>query len=641
MKFIRKLVLISFALLPSLTVAPPPVGNPQEITRTLQESVDEVRSDGTRDLLGLLGQAAEHDGYETSAGSNVVPLQSYGHLPSFPEPEPGPVSFVHSQYVPSSFPNPSQHPFPVQYSYIPALVYQPVVHLPTFHATGPLLPHDVRLHAPIYPQNIHFEHGLPLFDLLDRSRQSKVAVDYSFHPPSARETMPFSRDEHSVFQSSSATDAAASGTRVSATDVNEHRTAKATSSSHGKTTVPEDLPYFRNSWDLSARLYRESRSGQAKLKQKKYVGTDPLIQAQAVQDIEALDESNFKVVLHPDPEIDSFVDSLRMHPEEPSNAASGGGREGVSSKFVKQPNLLARTVFYNKMDVKQVNYQGQDGLRPLFLTHSIRPNFLLRRPTGGHLGVWEIGPSDDPNALGLYLRGFFPFPTLRFQQLDQHPAATGKSYYFWQDRPGSNEFPEGISLRIAAVNKIFRNAESKLPDDIPDTPELVQLQQTGQLQRVLKLSHLIPGRHLYAFQEHPETATLLNEWLSSAGRPKAVVQPIRLTEEQVNEFAANIAPYYRVKEEVKAIRIPGGMMYMLSYLKELAWLKQHLGPVLIVWKLGPNIQGKRLMIAEGIFRFDARRWSRLTPESVPGLSTFHFSYSTAQLPQATATTTHT
>jgi len=362
-------------------------------------------------------------------------------------------------------------------------------------------------------------------------------------------------------------------------------------------------------------------------------GSPTQIRSYAVWDPNFFSGARFQTILKEDPTISRFIEDLRL--SSPRGDKTGTPRdvrpEPLTPSELRDPNGIAKTTFYFRKAAKQVLYDGSRGTRSLFLTFIEGPRHASGKPVAGHVAVWEIGPLQEAGAVGLYLRGFYRFSAADFLALDRSEYFSGKTFWIMRLRTKGPQ----VQLNHLGIVQIPSHQTAGQPGRIsklPDHPEVKSLAQTGQLDRALSVGDLLHGRHLYVYQESPEFRSLLQYWKKAAFLSEDSFDPIPFTPDQLDNLAINMASHYRRPRPVKVIRLPNGEMYMLSFLKSVPWLQQHPQDVVAVWKMGPRIQNKRLMIAQGFFSVDPSMLSKMTPGTVPGLRDSTFQYNLAGLP---------
>lgn len=142
--------------------------------------------------------------------------------------------------------------------------------------------------------------------------------------------------------------------------------------------------------------------------QNQMSGADPLVRQIAVNNVESLSEGTFQLFEEEDPQVNNFVSSLRQteQTEQGLGVAETSRPVRLYSKFAQQPSALASTMFFHRKEAVQLLLKTLEGQRSLFVTYTAQPRWLPRSSTRGYIGIWEIAPSREPEALGLHFRGF-------------------------------------------------------------------------------------------------------------------------------------------------------------------------------------------------------------------------------------------
>ncbi|SPC60783.1 uncharacterized protein UHOD_01866 [Ustilago sp. UG-2017b] len=300
--------------------------------------------------------------------------------------------------------------------------------------------------------------------------------------------------------------------------------------------------------------------------------------------------------------------------------------------MARNPQRLINTVFWNTKVAKPITKQGLTGAKSLFFTYSVRPKFLQNRPEGGYLGAWHVGSADQEGCKSLFLHGFYPSDVQDFDAVAQHPRTNTERYRVWRNRRKHWNRESSFRLKFERIETQYGESERESPSQVLSgaerTPEIDTLLSTGQLASVLSGRQYIAGLHLYAYQVSPDIIDFLQKWKPVVGQRPNTLSLIPLTKDQIDNLSVNMSPTLRRRRLVKIIRHPDGERLMLQHNLSHTRMYQHTRPVLTVWKLGPFIQGRRLLIAKGFYDMTGEEWNRMTPRTIPGLLYSFFSYST-------------
>ncbi|SPO21643.1 uncharacterized protein UTRI_01128_B [Ustilago trichophora] len=624
-------LILAFALFcPSFGFPAPPTGVSERLGKGLADIAEAIHEDGARDRVESISRSTVQSRNEAGASSSHSQPQAQAFMDTGASAS-GSTSGVTHVFVPhySAY-------IPIQYSPVPVTFLHPATQRALHPSTNMLVHYEGQPH-------LLFAHQPTSVPIAARPVQA-VPAAYSQEARLATPSQPQGSDppfnlrapQHSARGQSFA--ATTSGTHTQRDNSQTGGSANAAGVVQGKPTLAEILPrHSQKKMKLSQRLWtsrmERERSRKGITEQSQMSGTDPLVRQTAVDNVESLSDSKFRLFEEEDPQVNTFISSLRRtkQPEQDSGVAETSRPVRPYSQNAQKPSLLASRTFFHRKQAVQLLLKTSEGQRSLFVTYVVRPSWMPPSPTQGYIGVWEIAPSLDPEALGLYLRGFFPFLPLDFEALENLPQATGMKYWFWKDRTKDAASLPTFNLYIAKVDPVMVTEPQEL-HHLQDIPEIQALEQSGQMQAVHLLSRTHMGRHNYAYMESPETVDLINQWKIAAGLVPTSFRPIPLTQEQIENISANMAPTYRNWRDVKVLANQNGELYMLSWIKKIPWLKQHRGAAVVVWKIGPVIDERRLLIAKGFYGLKKGEWERLTPENVPGLRYSRFQRGMAELP---------
>lgn len=637
-----KCIGIAFLLIRVLCVPTPPVGHAEDLGEEFVQAAEEssIFIPPEPPSQNLVNQHA-------STSSVTSPFQQSDSGPHWSSGAPA--FGLTAQDLYPSFHSEQGRYHPYQYGMIPTVIYHPIVVHPQQHHPGTsgsasLLP--VPFHSPFTPPGValapsnqhvhdlysqHFPYRTVWSQQLEGSSKTTQRLSPSSNVVGSPEQP--SQDLHDL--DSQPTDPLIS---LHAAGDDPQSILPAQSSISPMPLLPEQLLRDKG----MARDYRHrDRLQRGKLGRilierfdpESLDGTREQILHMAVEDPNFFSGAEFQTVLESDPKIDNFVQTLRQ-PE--SGEGSSRTSRDIEPVFLgndehDDPSSVARSTFYTRKEVKQVLYSDEHGVRSLFLTFAPGSRVVSGRLGAGQLGVWEIGPSQGQAAIGLYLRGIYrPFTATEFQQIERHSQATGRSFWFFLQR--TRHSGPILPYKLSIIQKI--DGPSFTPElmDLPEHPEIKSLVESGELAKALTVSKILYGRHLYVYQPTPALNRLIEEWKAAAGLPKYSFTRIIPTPEQIDNLATNMVRHYRRPRAVKVIRRPNGEMYMLNFAKHLGWLEQHRSDVVIVWKLGPAVQNKRLLIAEGFFDVKESEFEKMTADKIPGLHNSVFQYNLPGLP---------
>lgn len=627
----------------------------------LNEAAREVNEDGTLDLLESFTQGTAH----SSSSSNLGPTQHpIVHSEAFREHSASGYD-TYGQHAP--YQGELQQPSSYHYTYLPTVVYQPVLVPSTWQRFDPA----IATHT-VPPLHTH-----P--DLSEPGPSSFVSNHFSFHPQPHQPQLPHLREPTSSQGINPDSDNSGGRERFEidpdpqARAIHSHATSSiragkdldqdATRSSlASKAPLEADpfkevagrsssrpllpAPYLSKSKNFppNNRRYKQFPNSQKGIAERDRFdpelldGSDVQISRIAVHDPNFFSGAPFRFFVRTDPVVGSVIQGLRSSGHIASGKSGSSSRVDGPSQMVmriaKDPDAFVRRYFWLRKEAKQVLLQNEHGSRSLFLIFHSSSLYLPSRTTSKHVGVWEIGRSHEQGIPGLYFRGFYPFSASEFLSLEQHPEATGRSFWFTTNRLRTSKNDPYIALTVVKVKHDEAEPELTPEPEVLQHPDMQNLVQTGALGKAVSLHDLLPGKHSFMYQESPDTAELVSRWESAAGLPGDSFSPIQLTDAQVRDLSINSANNYRKTKPVKVVVEANGEMFMLTFFKELSWLTKPRKDVVSIWKIGPQVDGRRLMIGRGFFHIKPESFERLTPATIPGLRDASFHYNLAQLPGA-------
>ncbi|TKY84891.1 hypothetical protein EX895_005971 [Sporisorium graminicola] len=558
---------------------------------------------------------------------------------------------------PQSYLSPQGELTGFRYSYIPTIVYQPVL---VHHSAQYLDPATLRA----LPQGqipVGSRRGASV-----SSGMSHFGSSYPLAPPSApvprrvHPTLP--QSHHSMLEGAKAVEPragmssrvgemsndfeAGSSRGVQETEPHQHEVSLPTEPSATRPLLPVALlpntvrkRKQQRKPELSA-LERAIRERQE---------SDPLelplradqIQRQLVRDPKFFSGAPFRLSTRADPEISLLVKRLRS-PETTSGASEHGqgSQEQLAGQFPKNLDQFLRSFFFHRKKAKQVLLRTHDGTRSLLVIYLTETQRLSHTHFDSHVSVWEFAPSGCVPApssrcvLDLYCYGFYPFSASDFLDLDAHPQSTGQSYWIELISKVGVKPDQQLPLIVSAAEPDTAQIDaSVMTQEVEHHPEIQALLQSGEIQRALSTSSYVVGRHLYVVQEFaPDVIAAIGRWEREAQLPSRTFDPVKLDEKQIDLLPQLTVAAYRKGKHVKVVTEPNGEMYMLEFHSRLRWLQQHPRGVVTVWKLGPEVSQRRLLIFKGSYRIKGQDFYQLTPRNVHGLRDSFFKSSQVELP---------
>ncbi|GAC97014.1 lipase [Pseudozyma hubeiensis SY62] len=383
------------------------------------------------------------------------------------------------------------------------------------------------------------------------------------------------------------------------------------------------------------RLRAPSRSDLADLVAK----SEAAIRSQSLQDPTVFFGATFELAISPDAETDRFVSSLHLGESSASRVGWTQQPESKAQVFAdgQDPFEYFRGLFRKRQEALQVIFPSGQDPRCLYLILLHNHPLIQAKSLARLLGVFEIGSNSVPNKLTLHFRGFHESYGTEYLALEQLPQATGRKYWFQQDRTALYTSKADMTMRIVKLDgtdSVQDRQQLALDSDEMQSyhPDVQELIRTGEVGRVLAMDHLAPGGHLYIYQESSEMPARIQRWKSTAGLPLGSFLRKNLGKKDKDEIAFVFSTKFRQREPVKVITEANGEMFMLSMKKKSGWVKNIYDNTMTVWQIGPEIQGRRLMICRGVYTIRARAYSQLTPQRLPGLRDSSFSNKMQGLP---------
>ncbi|KAJ9477483.1 Lipase [Pseudozyma hubeiensis] len=393
-------------------------------------------------------------------------------------------------------------------------------------------------------------------------------------------------------------------------------------------------PFVRiKQFDDRKRLSAPSRSDLPALVAK----SEAEIRSQSLQDPTVFFGATFELAVSPDAEINSFISSLHMGESSTSRVGWTRPPEPMMQDLAGEQDLLGylRGCFRMRKEALQVLFPDGQNPRSLYLILLHNHPLIHEKSLTRLLGVFEIGSNPVPDKLTLHFRGFHHFYGTEYLALEQLPQTTGRKFWFQQDRTAVYTSKVDMTMRIVKLDgKDPSQQRLVLDSDAMQSyhPDVQELIRTGEVARVLAMDHLAPGGHLYIYQESPDMPARIQRWKSTAGLPLGSLLQKKLEKKDQDEIVFVFSTKFRKREPVKVITEANGEMFMLSMKKKSGWVKNIYDNTMTVWQIGPEVQGRRLMICRGVYTIRARAYSQLTPQRLPGLRDSSFSNKMQGLP---------
>ena len=415
-----------------------------------------------------------------------------------------------------------------------------------------------------------------------------------------------------------------SSSTLEAAESSQHAQAPDPTSTHGEhvenlhhvellSPASEALKNERERMTLRLLRVRRKRAKKAKLRADEPEETAPLVRYQAARDLEILSDLPFKLFERPNPQFDTIISSLRLGTSSSEAVISRPVPLGARTP---KGNTLARMLFWRRKEVKQVILQRSEGEIVFLLSYVDQPHFLQPHPSPSYVGVWQIGSSDEPGE--------------DLVALERRQNAVVQSYWLWEPRTGITNPDVSFVLAIHSSSDRDGRGQAQTLADLERTPDIESLLSSGQLHSIL--SRPVAGRHWYAYHPSPETSLMIREWTAAISTRLGAFHEIPLTPEQIQKLSINMSSVYFRRRSAKVVKRQTGEEYMLSFFNKVPWLTQYGSSVVAVWKVGPILQTRRLLILKGLYAVSNRQWAKMTPDLIPGLRESHSDDTVYSLP---------
>lgn len=357
--------------------------------------------------------------------------------------------------------------------------------------------------------------------------------------------------------------------------------------------------------------------------------------SQSVQDPTLFSGVSFEAAILYETKVNTFVASLRNTASSSSQQRSAEGDQPafLSTGAQRDPSTFIRRYFIQRKEAKQVLLPDAAGTRSLFFILLTNHRLVFSRDLSSLVGVWEFASHPQSDKLRLYFRGFHHFYGAEYHTLEQNPQATGSRFWFQLDQTTPLVSNEQLTLRIVR-GELGPKTKEQLFSETGEVshPDIQELIWSKRLDRVLAMKHLIPGRHLFIYQESSKTVAIIRRWKAHARLGAYSFELRPLLWQQVEDIPFIASARFRKPQAVKVVTEKDGEMFMLAFSARLDWLADYLPSAVAVWQIGPEIQGSRLMICRGFFNLNRGAYDQLTPQSVPGLRDSTFQYNMLGLP---------
>lgn len=603
----------------------PPTGRLGELSKGVVDPPEDSAHDGTLDLLSNFAGSAQRDGegnIDSHRGASWLPAQPLIHeVPAVGMADPTSWSRNHD--------SPLYHLQVGHFSGAPFVRYDPVPHRPSWPFPGEPSPSfNWQPAAPprhVLPPALSVAPQDP-----SRTMASTVSAQY------ARGSRDVPPEQGARFLSSEV--GSSSGVNRGEATTVDRRPDEAQSQGGSMASAEQ----FRPSYMDERYWYNRRRAALKRINRSRkqlQASSSAAVQAEssipveeAFANLEHLTDVRLRLVRMKDPAVNIYVDTLRSAPLLTGNSIHDAAIKPakLTAEMANNPQRLISYAFQSSKLAKQATMPGREGARNLFFTFLVSPRFLRGRPVGGYLAAWEVGPMQDDGVRSLFLYGLYPFSAQDFEAFAQHPLGNAKSYWISKARKGAASHEGSFQLAFIrqseedSIKKIVSHLEAL--SNIERTPDIEKLLSTGQLASVLAGSHHVAGLYLFAYQESADIDALIHKWKFAIGHAPGTVNRIALTQDQVENLGVNMESAFRRQQSVKMVNLPNGERLMLQHGRWLRWMKQHQNPVLVVWKMGPFILGRRLLICKGFYDVTAEEWNSMTSQTIPGLYDSSFSY---------------
>nr|AEN25743.1 hypothetical protein um01237 [Ustilago maydis] len=497
---------------------------------------------------------------------------------------------------------------------------QKLSHLKSFHQEAPQLPNQyVETSAEVSPEAVPYQHGVPfLYD----SRPT------TFGTQEEKESL----KGKGILQASDRTILPATDPRQRSWPESSDTVTSA--QAVGSSTIPPLLPATLLGVEKKKRLQRLRPVTQADLRALAGM-SEAEFRSQSVQDPTLFSGVSFEAAILYETKVNTFVASLRNTASSSSQQRSAEGDQPafLSTGAQRDPSTFIRRYFIQRKEAKQVLLPDAAGTRSLFFILLTNHRLVFSRDLSSLVGVWEFASHPQSDKLRLYFRGFHHFYGAEYHTLEQNPQATGSRFWFQLDQTTPLVSNEQLTLRIVR-GELGPKTKEQLFSETGEVshPDIQELIWSKRLDRVLAMKHLIPGRHLFIYQESSKTVAIIRRWKAHARLGAYSFELRPLLWQQVEDIPFIASARFRKPQAVKVVTEKDGEMFMLAFSARLDWLADYLPSAVAVWQIGPEIQGSRLMICRGFFNLNRGAYDQLTPQSVPGLRDSTFQYNMLGLP---------
>ncbi|SJX61318.1 uncharacterized protein SRS1_10311 [Sporisorium reilianum f. sp. reilianum] len=574
---------------------------PEKLTFDLNQLCEEATAVNEWEISHQAPPSSSHGFEENVDGSGT---HAHIHASQTRPTAPG-GRFWHAAGQLSSQFNPTGAIDRLHYAHVPALVHQPVL----VQRPGQHLAHATEYSWPYH--QLHTDNGQ---DAPGSSSISNLAGPSFMASSTSKGTnvaLP-QRDQSVLFQS----------------DIGSHREGDVNLYGAQQATLRRTMsnPEAGSSSDIAEREPQGSETnlpGSESDRLKSDLAPLPLdattIRNLAVQDPKIFSKAHFRFSLGTDPDIGRLVNSLTS-PDSTVRLSAGRmhDQDQVQEQFPNDLFRLFSSYFWTRKKAKQILLKTESGTRSLFFIFLTDTRLMPGRSFSSHTSVWEIASSKERGVLSMLCYAFYPFSETDFLNLERHRQSTGRNYWFkFNQKTVAPDRP--MPLLILPANADVAD-EGVLAELARQHPEMRSLIWTGKLQRALSTSSYVLGKHYYVAAEFsPDVSVAIQRWKSDANLSQDMFLPLRLDAKQIEELPYVTVAHYRSSKDVTAITEPNGDVYMMEFAQNLHWFHQYRGPLVSVWKVGPLVEGRELLIFKGLFQLSAEEFEELRPERVPGL----------------------
>ncbi|CDW97780.1 hypothetical protein, partial [Sporisorium scitamineum] len=407
---------------------------PEKLAFDLNELSEEAEAARDSDFSPSASQSSFHgSGATVGSSSSQAPFhESQTHHPAQAEP------FWHTSEQFPSYPGPMGALHPFHYTYVPTLVYQPVlVHhpgQPIIPAAEYALPHDqqragtrhdasvgsgIHLVNPYFmsPPSIHVPNmALPQHDPPIQFQDRAAYLQGGQRALTGRMRNDFEAGSSGAMQAPETHDSVA----ILPTD------SLTTGPLHPDQSITGPTAYHMYWPGVS--ILESSTSRRREFGPFPYPSMSANeIREQAVQDPKVFTDSFFRISISEDAEVDRLVGSLSSD----STVLRSTGRRYDSTQLIRQlpknTKTFLRSYLWNRKKAKQILLQTESGTRSLFFVLLTETQLLPGRYFVSHTSVWEIAHSPETGVFGLHCYGFYPFSETDFLNLERHAESTKRS----------------------------------------------------------------------------------------------------------------------------------------------------------------------------------------------------------------------